>query len=176
MSDCAASYTAACPRKLHNCSSHDSSSVRQYKERTQMIMPTSLHSCMLCDKSVWSACYRATPMEAEEDATAYTQQQVEQQQQQHESVAKSGRPPRPARQALRLTKKLRPAKQDVTAGAAYCFCPVHLQWFGHAARVCRLEKPSVRGFGLEVSLNLGAGHSVCYHSRHAVWFRRLLQT
>ena len=124
---------------------------------------------MLCDRAVSSACHRATPMEAEEDATADTQQHVEQQQQQqqHESVAKSGRPPRPARQALRLTKKLRPAKQDVTAGAAYCFCPVHLPLLSHAARVCRLAKSSVRGFGLEVSLNPGAGHSVCYHSWHA---------
>ena len=58
-------------------------------------------------------------MEAEEGATADTHQQVDQQQQ-HQSVAKSGRPPRPARQALRLTKKLRPAKQDVTAGTASC--------------------------------------------------------
>lgn len=55
-------------------------------------------------------CCRGSPLEAQEKSTADKQQQ-------QPSAAKSGRPPRPARQALKITKKLRPAKQDCTTGA-----------------------------------------------------------
>lgn len=64
---------------------------------------------------------RGTPLEAQDKSTADTQQE-EEEEPQRQSAAKSGRPPRPARQALKITKKLRPAKQDVTAGAVLHLC------------------------------------------------------
>lgn len=57
--------------------------------------------------SVPGSSLRGSPLEAQEKSTADKQQP---------SAAKSGRPPRPARQALKITKKLRPAKQDCTTG------------------------------------------------------------